>query len=727
MAYMDDAAVERERVRQKLLANAPPIALGDAARQQMPLPAPTSAEASPGSPFDAVMQQLGSLNLAPGGVQQTPGTPLQAPQVSPRISAPGSSTWKNDDTLGKILTGAGSGIADLLKRLQQPAARPGAPSPQQLIPGLQPPIDASKAMPGTPAARAYMQQHTPGPGVTGVERPPQGPSESATLADQRKPYAAQLDANPALKERLAAVMLAEEGGDPTARTALAESALNRGVSRGIPSLDAVVDPNYYAVFRDGGYQKALGRLRSDPQLRAQVYSDMDRASHGGSNVSNLATDNASGQVAANAKTNSTHTWTAGNGETFTRKDVRPDVHGAQAVARTKDWANNTTGAMATEKPATTQVATTSANAPTQQAKPLGEPPSWFSKETLGTPSTLQPGAPLPPSGGFVDTVQPGGPPRPDANASNMSIQPGQPATPPQAPAVAPQPPPQTPPPTPPQAPPPQAARPAPPSGVDAAHKVLDTKVSDLVKQFAPDQAGSVPAFIGDKTLRQAIQTPMIGGQVRSQLTPYLSKLGLNPQDFEKAVSSPPAAPGKRSEGTSDATDFSARSRTPPGEPPAPGPGELPTQLPGAVRPVDVPKGPQPTITPEMMKAIENAVKDQGRPPGLQAPPPGALPVPPADTGPPVPGLPGAAPGAPGVGPGVSLPAPVSPLMVTPGSQGNPIAMAGVAPEMPNALQPPIPYSDMQGWGWNTGSTAPAWGGWTMGGFDGGLGGFSGGE
>jgi hypothetical protein len=430
----------------------------------------------------------------------------------------------------------------------------------------------------------------------------------------------------------------------------------------------------------------------------------------------------------------------------------------------------------------------------------------------------------------------------------MSIQPGQPATPPQAPAVAPQPAPQT---------PPQAARPAPPSGVDAAHKVLDTKVSDLVKQFAPDQAGSVPAFIGDKTLRQAIQTPMIGGQVRSQLTPYLSKLGLNPQDFEKAVNSPPAAPGKRSEGTSDATDFCAQSRTPPGTPenvplpqpgprtenrndaqvdlnmtpqeralydrhlgnlygsggvdnpngsrstlyqanvdidgksyniptvydgkivpvdeavarakaqgldkfpsyatpdaaearygqmhdymdkdtgayfkgrqpgpPAPGPGELPTQLPGAVRPVDVPKGPQPTITPEMMKAIENAVKDQGRPPGLQAPPPGALPVPPAETGPPMPGLPGAAPGAPGVGPGVSLPAPVSPLMVTPGSQGNPIAMAGVAPEMPNALQPPIPYSDMQGWGWNTGSTAPAWGGWSLGGFDGGLGGFSGGE
>jgi hypothetical protein len=105
--------------------------------------------------------------------------------------------------------------------------------------------------------------------------------------------------------------------------------------------------------------------------------------------------------------------------------------------------------------------------------------------------------------------------------------------------------------------------------------VLDTKVSDLVKQFAPDQAGSVPAFIGDKTLRQAIQTPMIGGQVRSQLTPYLSKLGLNPQDFEKAVNSPPAAPGKRSEGTSDATDFSAQSRTPPGTPenvPLPQPG-----------------------------------------------------------------------------------------------------------------------------------------------------------
>jgi hypothetical protein len=58
--------------------------------------------------------------------------------------------------------------------------------------------------------------------------------------------------------------------------------------------------------------------------------------------------------------------------------------------------------------------------------------------------------------------------------------------------------------------------------------------------------------------------------------------------------------------------------------------------------------------------------------------------------------------------------------------------------LPNALQPPIPYADMQGWGWNTGG-AGGWGGWSGGGFDGGLsdgfsmggmgmmGGFGGGE
>jgi hypothetical protein len=756
MAYMDDAAIEREQARQKMLANAPSIALGDPAQQQgVNLPALPST-APQGSPFDAVMQVLGSLNLAPGGVSQTPGAPLQAPQVSPRISAPGSSTWKNDNSLGNALQGIlgkGSALDQYMKRLQGSQAQPQAPGtpPQRLIPGLQPPIDANKAPPGTPAAKAYIQQQAPGPGVKGVERPPQGPSESSTLQSQRRDYASQLDANPALKEKFAAIMLAEEGGDPTARTALAESALNRGVSRGIPQLDSVLDPKYYQPMSDGSgnYEKALSRIRNDPQLKAQVYSDMERASHGGSNVSNLATDNASGQVARNSAGNQSHAWTAGNGEGFFRKDVRPDVHGAKAVSQTKDWYNNTVAAQVDEKPGTSAVASTAATAP--QGTPPREPPGWFNKETLGTYG--QPAAAAAPA-----------PPPAQTPAQAPAAQP-----PPQAPAVTPQVPPQAPPPTPPQAPPAApapaaAAPPAAPTGINAAHQVLDTKVMDLVKRFAPEQAANVPGFIGDKTLRQAIDTPLVGGQVKSGIVPHLQKLGVSPADFEKAIAQPP---GKRSDaGTSDATDFSARSRTPPGEPGAPLPPSggfadtvqrtQPPSPDATATNMSIQPGGPPTaqqLTPEMAKAFVGAVRAEELAPPLP-PQPGVQPVQLPDMGPPPTGLPGisGAPitsqgGAMTLAPGMST----SPMMM-PGSQGNPIAMSGLAPApveqtpmsalmpgqtLPNALQPPIPFADMQGWGWNTGGGG--WGGWSGGGFDGGLsdgfsmggmgmmGGFGGGE
>ena len=287
-----------------------------------------------------------------------------------------------------------------------------------------------------------------------------------------------------------------------------------------------------------------------------------------------------------------------------------------------------------------------------------------------------------------------------------------------------------------------APKPARVSGIDAAHKLLDTKVSDLVKQHAPDQAANVPGFIGDKTLRQAIDTPLLGGQIKSGILPHLNKLGIAPADLDKAIASPP---GKRSEGPAQTSSELLAQAEPSGQQPAPtGPQyaqATPTVMTDA-SPAPAQAAP-PQMTPELAKAIVGAVdaKDAA---ALQAPPspPGAQPVVmPADVAPPAPG----APGGPVTSQGgaMTLPAGNAPVMMTQASQGNPIAMAGLAPPpvspqmtsplapqtFPNALQPPIPSAEMQGWGWSGADAGGGWGGWSGGGFDGGLdfGGFAGGE
>lgn len=140
----------------------------------------------------------------------------------------------------------------------------------------------------------------------------------------------------------------------------------------------------------------------------------------------------------------------------------------------------------------------------------------------------------------------------------------------------------------------------------------------------------------------------------------------------------------------------------------------PPPQPGVAAGVNVGRGQQ--ITPEIAKALENAVKDQERAPSLQSPP-GAQPVQlPSQVAPPMPGAPGG-PTVPGPGGALTMPG-VSPQMMMEASQGNPIAMMGVqgaAPlEVPASPQPPPTWPD-----WNS---TPAWGGWSLGGFDGGLGG-----
>src|SRR6185369_1804876 len=263
--------------------------------------------------------------------------------------------------VGEGLTAIGDSLGDLgtMRRLEAMAAAesagdkgmmakiyggqpgavpvPAAPPVPRSVPRPQSAVETPDAV---PVADAGMPQPTD---YVYSENQYNPLDQSSDLRDQRAPYVAQLDADPEAKLKMAGLMSAEEGGgagNSTARQALAETIFNRGLSRGYSDVGKVMDPRYYEPMQgSGAYERHVARLQSDPAYRAQVMAEIDKVGREGTNVSNLATDNASGQVAANARGNQSVAWQAPNQELFTRKDVRPDVHGPGAVAATANWYN----------------------------------------------------------------------------------------------------------------------------------------------------------------------------------------------------------------------------------------------------------------------------------------------------------------------------------------------------------------------------------------------------
>jgi len=462
------------------------------------------------------------------------------------------------------------------------------------------------------------------------------------LAEQRAPYKAIADANPSVRETMAAIMIAEDGS-PAGRQGVAEAMMNRVNARGEPFAKAM-DPAYHADYMvkdPAKFQSRLAEIRNNPQLKAEMYALQDKA-FAGSNVTNLATDYASGATAANSRTNSTPTFTSQGGSQFFRKDQNPEAHGPGNVRNIQEWHQKTEAAL---KNPQTQMA----QAPTADAKDVGSSsatmrdavggylaekgaPGAGGAGTVSTPASAEPAKPAAASADVFDKGTAAVPASgigglqdpenevattattlyPDADTAAVNA-----AKPPvmAAPAVAPAPPPAAaaPPPSPParaaapppppppsaaaapRAAPPPMAPTAPPPG-NPAHRYLDMKTVDFAESLKKGAGSQVPGMVKDMTVREVVNHPLYGGMAKGQLQQGLDAVGITPKQFQDAIKEGPPKVGKRSDfGTSGATDISARSRTP----------LAPPGLDKVPMPQARPDG-APTMDPGSQPAVQNA-------------------------------------------------------------------------------------------------------------------------
>jgi hypothetical protein len=178
-----------------------------------------------------------------------------------------------------------------------------------------------------------------------------------TLAEQRAPYIKYLNEHPDVKAKMAGLLVSEEPSRE-GRTGTAETLLNRMISHKIPpeqmatSVEGLASGRgvYYEPLRPGGtYGRSAAELARNPQLMKETLADIDRAAT--SNISNYGTQNASLGVAERARRLQTITKEGQQGisDTWSRKDVHPEEHGALTVAREKEWYERTKAAEAGDR------------------------------------------------------------------------------------------------------------------------------------------------------------------------------------------------------------------------------------------------------------------------------------------------------------------------------------------------------------------------------------------
>jgi hypothetical protein len=123
--------------------------------------------------------------------------------------------------------------------------------------------------------------------------------------------------------------------DPTGRQGVFEAMFNQKAARQVlDPLRADYFPTIPAYLRD--YANTTATLRNNPELLAKLYGEIGRAYS--SNITQGATDWASGKVAANSANRTTETYKSPvEGERFFIKNVPNLYDGLAAGYANRDW------------------------------------------------------------------------------------------------------------------------------------------------------------------------------------------------------------------------------------------------------------------------------------------------------------------------------------------------------------------------------------------------------
>ena len=171
------------------------------------------------------------------------------------------------------------------------------------------------------------QEGQQGAGQTGGAQAAPAPSNGQAAQQQVNPlqaarsrFAQELTENPALREKVLAISLGENQ-DPNGNRAVIESMMNRGSMMNTPlALEGRTtrENGYYAGYNP----RALG----NQQLRAMAEQNLEAALQG-SNVSNYATDNSSGQWGRQRNASGMYTQVSTHGDELFSYPSRADARG----------------------------------------------------------------------------------------------------------------------------------------------------------------------------------------------------------------------------------------------------------------------------------------------------------------------------------------------------------------------------------------------------------------
>jgi hypothetical protein len=209
------------------------------------------------------------------------------------------------------------------------------------------------------------------------------PSEKTTIEGQidRSHHRAYLAAHPELREKILSIMKSEQGLNRLGTQSVAEETFNRADVRNHP-LERVArwtsEPGGY--YADPGYRR--GRV-TNPTERAILEESLEKALSG-SNVSNWATDNSSGSLAAREKRGGEFTLRSEyTGESFFTRNSENARHKAWQERPMARWGKEPTFAkIPIKKPEPPVAAAPVAKNPVGHATPISAVKPFLDKDAL---------------------------------------------------------------------------------------------------------------------------------------------------------------------------------------------------------------------------------------------------------------------------------------------------------------------------------------------------------